>query len=102
MHRQREHSMTEPVKTAAPARKRVPAAAKKTTPVKPATVPGVQASDGTATGEVEKTVIHLVAHPEGPTVRFERFVAPEDSGCRGTIYAPLGTTEVRVALISGV
>lgn len=49
-----------------------------------------------AAGNVNRLVIALV--PVGDTKTYSRWAPPEGSGCVGTFYAPLGATEVRVAI----
>lgn len=47
-------------------------------------------------GNVERLVIALES--AGDTKSYSKWVFPEGSGCVGTVYAPLGTAEVRVAM----
>jgi hypothetical protein len=76
--------------TAAP-RKRTSAA--KATPAKAAPA----ASEAPATGaDVEVYVVELEQIED--TKSYARFKPPASSGCVGTFYAPLGTTEVKVKL----
>lgn len=46
----------------------------------------------------DATVVEYLPHPDGPTRRYSKWVAPDNSGVQGTLYAPLGTTSVTVAL----
>jgi hypothetical protein len=80
--------------TTRPVRKRAKAAAAKAAPVKTAVATPAAAAE---TGE-QRTTVALV--PAGETKTYAKFSPPDDSGCVGTFYAPLGTTDVRVLLIA--
>lgn len=99
-------------KTGAPARTRKPAAAKPATATAktaqkaaPATKTATKAPAAAKVEEappVDLRAKTLVAFDyAGDTKNFAKFSPPEDSGCAGTVYVPLGTEEVRVLLISG-
>lgn len=86
-----------------PARGRKTEAAKgaKATPkAKPAEAAAEVESTETPAAEPTKVGLVLDHHPDGDTKSYARFVPPAGSGCVGTFYAPPGTTEVRVLLIS--
>lgn len=89
-------------KTTTP-RKRTPAAKATTAPAKAKETPkaikseaveAVAVEEGTA--KVEKLIVELVF--DDTTRRYEKFKAPEDSGCVGTLYVPLGAKTVKVLI----
>lgn len=82
-------------KTTTP-RKRTPAAKAKETPkaIKSEAVEAVAVEEGTA--KVEKLIVELVF--DDTTRRYEKFKAPEDSGCVGTLYVPLNAKTVKVLI----
>lgn len=53
-----------------------------------------------ATGTDERTKTPVILEPAGSTANYAVFVPPKSSGCVGKFYAPLGTAEVKVLLIS--
>lgn len=63
-----------------------------------ATAPDVTA-EATAVEAPTSTRTVVALEHVGSTKSFEKFQAPADSGCAGNFYAPLGTTEVKVAFI---
>lgn len=92
--------------SATPAKTTRPRASRGTAPTKAAAAKAAQAAAAPAvTAEAEaaeattptRTVV--VLDHVGATKSFEKFQAPEGSGCAGNFYAPLGTTEVKVAII---
>lgn len=54
---------------------------------------------GVQVGEDGRTRVPVQLEHKGDTARYSKFAAPESSGCVGTLYAPLGTEEVKVLLI---
>ena len=54
-----------------------------------------------ANGSESTNRINLVYTHEGDTKNYAKFVPPADSGVTGTIYAPLGTVEVKAVVILG-
>jgi hypothetical protein len=81
--------------TTRPVRKRAKAAAAtKAAPVKSVAATPAAAAE---TGEQRTTV---ALEPAGETKTYAKFSPPDGSGCVGTFYAPLGTTDVRVLLIA--
>lgn len=73
----------------------------KTAPAKVAitAAPGGEDTTKVVDGNVERLVVTL--EYVGDTKSYAKFVFPEDSVCAGTVYAPRGTQEVRVALRGG-
>lgn len=45
----------------------------------------------------KRTTFRLV--PDGNTKSYARFRFPENDACTGTVYVPIGTTDVRVAVL---
>ena len=89
--------------TAAPARKRTATPAKKVTEPTTTTVPSPEATVAPVEAQAATQVRTPVAyepHPEGDTKNFARFNPVPESGCRGTLYVPLGTVDVKTLLIS--
>lgn len=85
--------MAEATATTRPARKRTTAS--KATPAKAAT-PKTAETPAEESTELQKFVVELEQIED--TKNFARFVPPKSSGCVGTFYAPLGTTQVRVQI----
>lgn len=88
------------VKTAAP---RKPSA-RRTTVKKPAvtkepTTTVEEATEAIPRTRVAESVITLIPHPDGDTKRYSRWVAPEGSLAFGTVYAPVGTSEVTITAV---
>lgn len=79
---------TRPVRGA----RRAPA---KATQSKPAAIAVAEATE-VKDGNVERLVVALES--AGETKSYSKWSAPEGSGCVGTFYAPLGATEVKVAI----
>ena len=98
--------MSEDTVTAAPARKRAASAAgtgttatpRKTAPRKAAAkAPVVVKSVGDDNRErYQFAMVHA-----GDTKTYAKFQPPAGSGCVGTLYAPLGTKEIKVLMIGG-
>jgi hypothetical protein len=80
-------------KTAAPA-KRSP---RKAAPVAATTTDEVPETSG-ATTEGERTRVAFALVQGDDTKSYAKFTPPADSGCVGTLYVPLGTEEVKVAI----
>ena len=71
------------------------AAPAKATPTAKAAEPETAQTDG----NVERLVISLVH--AGDTKQYSKWTPPEGTGCVGTLYAPLGATDVKVAIKGG-
>lgn len=86
--------MAEATGTTRPARKRATPAKKAatTTPAAKAEGPGV-ATDG----DITKLTFEL--EYEGDTKSYAKFKVPTGNGSVGSIYAPLGTTQVKVLIV---
>lgn len=98
-------------KSGAPARTRKPAAASATKAAakpaqKPPAAPKTAAKPAAATKAAEappaddRVKVLLEFEFIGDTKTYAKFQPPADSGCVGTVYAPLGTDEVKVLLVS--
>lgn len=79
----------------ATATKAKPAKVAETTSVEPA--PVATPAPAPVDDGLVRTVLEFTYF--GDTKTYSRFNPPEDSGCVGSVYAPLGTTNVRVLLV---
>lgn len=73
--------------------------AAKATPAK-ATKSATPKAAASATGTDDRVKTPVILEPAGDTKSYAVFVPPKDSGCVGKFYAPLGTEEIKVLLIS--
>lgn len=87
-----EATTTRPARTRGT--KATPAAAK------PATAKAAPVEETVEVANPKRVQLDLLVHPDGPTKSYARFVPEDGSGCVGTFYAPLGTTAVKVLVIS--
>jgi len=83
-----------------PARKRTPSSAKSAPAPKAAPVAApVQAAPATAPDDgLVRTPMVLI--DAGNTKNYAKFVPPAGSGVTGALYAPLGTAQIRVLLLT--
>lgn len=103
--------MAEATKTAAPSRTRKPAGT--ATATKAAAKPAQKAAPATKTASKAATAKEAPQAADtrddrrkvvqlefvGETKTFAKFSPPADSGCVGTLYAPLGAEEAKVLII---
>jgi len=84
-----------------PARKRTPGSAK-TAPVATKAVPTPVSSPVPAPVSPDEglTRTPMVLVAAGNTKNYAKFVPPADCGVTGALYAPLGTAQIRVLLLS--
>lgn len=76
-----------------PARSRA-ARATKAAPATP--TPKAEVTTDSATGTVNRVVLTL--EHAGDTKNYAKFAVPEGAGCVGSLYVPLGTKSVKVAI----
>lgn len=67
------------------------------TPRKPAARKPAAVTEETATVDVKRFTVAL--ENTGDTKNFAKFTMPDGVPCKGTLYVPLGATEVRVLVI---